>query len=67
MTDTTPSRIREADAVYTLTANGGFTASFTEKTISENIRILHRNALIDWGLDGFKPDFIDSFRQMTER
>ena len=32
------------NAIYTLTANDGFTASFTEKIISENIRILHLTA-----------------------
>ena len=35
------------NAIYTLTANDGFTASFTEKTISENIRILHLTAKSD--------------------
>ena len=35
------------NAIYTLTANDGFTASFTEKTISENTRILHLTAKSD--------------------
>lgn len=27
---------------------------------------LYRNAVLDWGLDGFKLDFVDSFRQSAE-
>ena len=27
---------------------------------------IYRNAVLDWGLDGFKLDFIDSFRQSAE-
>lgn len=27
---------------------------------------IYRNAMLDWGLDGFKLDFIDSFRQSDE-
>lgn len=34
--------------------------------VREYLINLYRNAMLDWGLDGFKLDFIDSFRQSNE-
>lgn len=34
--------------------------------VREYLINLYRNAVLDWGLDGFKLDFVDSFRQSAE-
>lgn len=43
--------------------NDTFTLDPRYPEVREYLINIYRNAVLDWGLDGFKLDFIDSFRQ----
>ncbi len=45
--------------------NNTFTLDPRYPEVREYLIGLYRQAVLDWGLDGFKLDFIDSFRQST--